>query len=466
MGEKGMNEKELNAKKRGRRRFLKEGAALAGLAVGGMKFESVQTLKAEPTDAGFKDTRAYGERSHYETSSRWPIRPAAIQPGAPQYLIFAPSRTPLQDLKGIITPSPLHYFVDSSAAYPIVDIDPAQHSLVIHGMVGRPLIFTLEELKNLPSVSRIIYLECAGNSNPRERNFMEYHETVQMVHGSTSCSEWTGVPLSLLLKEAGLQKGASWIFSEGAERARKQKSLQLEKAMDDVMVAYAQNGEAPRPENGYPLRLIVPGRAGHNNIKWLRRIKVMDRPLISKDDTGFTNVDGKWTGEYDYTPKSIITRPSGGQTLPGRGWYEISGLAWTGGGVVVKRVEVTTDGGKTWKDAELQEPVLPRAHTRFRLPWIWDGAETVIEARCTDAKGLVQPRIAEIRAKYGDNPDNWRAIPDVAGSRFNGTQPWLVTHEGKVHNAAHGPHMTPPPAPGTPADTAANFDPGRRRWSC
>ena len=463
-----MNEKELKAKGRGRRRFLKEGAALAGLAVGGMEFVSGQTLEAESPEVPPRDTRAYGERSRFETSSRWPISPKEIQPGAPEYLIFPPGRTPLQDLKGIITPNPLHYYIDSSASYPLPDIDPQQHRLVIHGLVDRPMILTLEEVKRLPSVSRIHYLECAGNSNPRERHLIAFHETVQMIHGSTSCSEWTGVPLSLLLKEAGLQKGASWIFSEGAEHARKSKSLQLEKAMDNVMVAYAQNGEALRPEQGYPLRLLVPGRAGHNNIKWLRRIKVVDRPLMSKDDAnGITlGPDGKWVGEADYTPKAIITFPSGGQQLPGRGFYEISGLAWTGGGVVVQRVEVTTDGGKTWKDAQLQQPVLPSAHTRFRLPWNWDGAETVIDARCTDERGLVQATIAEMRKKWGDNPDNWRPIPDNRGSRFNGTQPWLVTREGNVHNAALGPHMTPPSAPGTPADTALNLNPGRKTRSC
>ena len=466
----------MNPKQSGRRRFLKKGAALAllsqgagglaGLAVGAgaIRSASGQTLGSATPAASPKDTRAYGERSHFETLSRWPIAPEHWRADAP-YLNFAPSRTPLQDLKGIITPNPLHYFVDASAPYPLPDIDPQQHRLMIHGLVDRPLILTLEELKRLPSVSRIHWLECTGNGGLLERNFIQFHETAQMAHGATSCAEWTGVPLSLLLKEAGLQKEASWIYAEGGEHARRAKSFQLEKAMDDVIVAYAQNGEAVRPENGYPLRLVVPGWAGHNSVKWLRRIKVTDRPYMAKDDLDFSvGPDGKWIAEREFEPKSIITFPSGGQKLSGPGLYEISGLAWTGGGAI-RRVEVTTDGGRTWKDAQIQEPVLRLAHTRFRLPWNWNGEETVIESRCTDERGRTQTLLSEIRKKWGDNPTVWKSS-NSPGERFSGTQPWKITSDGSVHQAAFGPHMTPPPAPGTPADTALHRNPGWKNQSC
>ena len=434
----------MSSKVSDRRRFLKEGAALAGLAVVGKAPASAQTLGPAVPAENLRDARAYGERSRFETLSRWPIQPAQWRTDTP-HLNFAPSRAPIQDLKGIITPNPLHYFVDASAPYPLPDIDPKQYRLLIHGMVDRPLVYSLEEMKLLPSVSRIHWLECSGNSGLRERNFIAFHETAQMIAGATSCAEWTGVPLSLLLKEAGVQKGASWIYAEGGEHARRAKSFQLEKALDDVIVAYAQNGEAVRPENGYPVRLVVPGWAGHNSIKWLRTIKVTDRPYMAKDDLGFTQgPDGKWIGEHEYGPKSIITFPSGGQKLPGRGIYEISGLAWTGGGVI-RKVEVTTDGGRTWKDAQLQEPVLPKAHTRFRLPWNWDGEETVIESRSSDERGRVQPLLNDIRKKWGDNPDNWKTLNEFAGARFDGTQPWKVTRDGIVYNAAYGPHMSPPP---------------------
>ena len=459
----------MNSKRRGRRRFLREGATLVGLAAGAIRSASGQTAGSETPPEGrwpsfFKDNRAYGERSRFDTVSRWPIRPNVVTPETPLYTISAP-RTPLQDLKGIITPNPLHYYTDAAAAYPLPDIDPRQYRLVIHGMVDRPLMLTLEELQRLPSVSRICWLECTGNSGTRARNFPEFHETVGQSHGNTACAEWTGVLLSLLLKEVGVQKGASWIYAEGGERARRAKSFQLEKAMDDVIVAYAQNGEAVRPENGYPVRLVVPGWSGHNSTKWLRRIKVVDRPHMAKDDFGFrVGPDGKWIGEREFDPKSLILFPSGGQRLPGPGLYEIRGLAWTGAGVI-RRVEVTTDGGRTWKDAKLQEPVLSKAYTRFVFPWNWNGEESVIESRCTDERGRTQALLSEIRKKWGDNPDNWRSS-ESPGERFSATQPWKITPVGSVRQAAFGPDMTPPPAPGTRAESPPHLNPDWKDESC
>ena len=191
----------MNSKESDRRRFLKNGAALAGLAVGAIRSGSGQTPAPETARVRPEDARTYGRRSRFETLSRWPIQPKETTPSTPAHLIYAPSRTPLQDLRGIITPNPLHYFVDASAPYPLSDIDPEAHRFLIHGMVDRPLIFTLAELKLLPSVSRIYWLECAGNGGLLERNHIQFHETVQMAHGATSCAEWTGVLLSLLLKE-------------------------------------------------------------------------------------------------------------------------------------------------------------------------------------------------------------------------------------------------------------------------
>ena len=459
----------MNSKERGRRRFLKEGATLVGLALGATRTASGQSAGPATPPEGrwpsfFKDTRAYGERSRFETFSRWPIRPKVVTPETPLYTIFSP-RTPLQDLKGIITPNPLHYYIDAAAPYPLPDIDPQQYRLVIQGMVDRPLMFTLEELQRLPSVSRICWLECTGNSTPRGRNFPEFREAAGMAHGATSCAEWTGVLLSLLLKECGVQKGASWVYVEGGERARRAKTFQLEKAMDDVIVAYAQNGEGVRPESGYPVRLLVPGWSGHNSMKWLRRIKVVDRPYMPKDDLGFRiGPDGKWMGEREYDPKSLITFPSGGQHLPGPGFYEISGLAWTGAGVI-RRVEVTTDGGRTWKDAQLQEPVLSKAHTRLRFHWNGNEEECVIESRCPDEAGRSQVLLSEVRNQWGDNPDNWRSS-ESPGERFSATQPWKITPDGSVHQAAFGPHMTPPPAPGTAAAAPLNLNPGWKDESC
>ena len=444
----------MNTKKHGRRRFLKNGAALAGLAVGGIRSASGQTAGSEAPEVRPKDNRAYGERSRFEKPSRWPL----VGDWAKLETVYAQSRTPLQDLEGIITPSGLHFYIDASAPFPLPDIDPQKHRFLVHGMVDRSLILTVAELKLLPSVSRIHFLQCAVGGT-RERNHLEFHDTAQMTYGSASCSEWTGVLLSLLLKEVGVQSGARFIISEGAERARRSYSFPLEKAMDDVIVAYAQNGEALRPEQGYPVRLVVPGWQGHFSTKWLRRIRVADEPYTAQQAGGLQTTvgpDGKLSlPEGALVPRSVITFPSGGQQLPGPRLYEIRGLAWCGAGVV-RRVEVSTDGGRTWKDAQLQQPVFPKAHTRFRLPWSWNGEETVLQSRCTDALGRVERTMAEIRRERGDNPDNWGSVPAL----------WKVTREGSVHNAAYGPHMSPPPAPGSLAQMVPN--PGWRdeSWPC
>jgi sulfane dehydrogenase subunit SoxC len=265
---------------------------------------------------------------------------------------------------------------------------------------------------------------------------------VQQTHGKTSCSEWTGVPLSVLLNEAGVQKGAYWLVAEGAETGHRAQSVPLEKAMDDAMVAYGQNGEPLRPEQGFPIRLLLPGCTGGVNTKWLRRIKVLDQPELGIWDLQQGNAiqiapDGKGGKLPTMPPKSVITYPSGGQHLSGRGFYEITGLAWSGRGAI-KRVEVSTDGGKTWKDARLQEPILPMAHTRFRFAWNWNGEETVIQSRCTDDKGDAQPTLQELTKRRGIEAGSIQSawVADAyARLGLNAIQPWKVSREGSVSNA-------------------------------
>jgi sulfane dehydrogenase subunit SoxC len=245
------------------------------------------------------------------------------------------------------------------------------------------------------------------------------------------------VPLSLLLKEAGVQKRAIWIIAEGAEESMHTKSIPLEKAMDDCLVAYGQNGEAVRPEQGYPLRLLVPGWEGINSVKWLRRIKLVDQPVMAMfESTRYPSLrrDGKarWF-QFELGPKSVITYPSGGQRLSTPGFYEITGLAWSGGGAI-RRVEVSTDGGRTWKDAELQPPVTSKAHTRFVFGWNWNREEAVLQSRSTDERGEVQPTIVEIAKIWRVEPDYFRDPYAIVG-HFNAIQPWKVTRDGSVYNA-------------------------------
>ncbi len=419
-----------------RRRFLKSGAALAGLAVGGLQTATGQTAASETALVLPKDPLAYGERSRFEDAVRIGSTGLYTYDGT-RTKDFG-LRTPLQHSVGIITPAPLHFVISHGFAPP--DLDPQQHRLLIHGLVNRPLVLTMEELKRLPSVSRIHFIECNANSAPagpaaETRN--KKTATVQETHGYTSCSEWTGVPLSVLLNQVELQKGAQWIVAEGAEAGKHTKSIPMEKAMDDVLVAFGQNGEALRPEQGYPIRLLVPGWEGINNVKWLRRIKVVDQPYMGMwESTKYPSLrlDGKarWF-QFEMGPRSVITRPSGGHRLAGAGSYEITGLAWSGRGAI-RRVEVSTDGGKTWKDAHLQEPVHRKAHTRFGFGWEWDGQETTLLSRCTDDEGQVQPTLAELESIWKVKPDFWQRTSFIVG-HFNAIQPWRVASDGSVFNA-------------------------------
>ncbi len=409
----------MNKKEKTRRRFLQYGAGLAGLAVGGIGTARGQTAESEAAQP--KNLRSYGERSRFEKTAR------TFGDGSPNTF------TPLQDLDGIITPSSLHY-VFTRGITPM-DIDPQQHRLLIHGMVERPLIFTMAELKRFPAVSRIHFIECVANTAPTRGRAEE--ERVQERFGKSSCSEWTGVLLSTVLKECGLQKGASWLLAESADRVTHSMSITMEKALDDAMLAYGQNGEAVRPDQGYPLRLLVPGWEGVRNVKWLKRIQVGDKPFMTHIEIG-TNAslrkDGKarWFN-IEMGPKSVITRPSGGQQLSGPGFHEITGLAWSGGGTI-KRVEVTTDGGRTWKDANLPGPILPKAHTRFRFPWNWNGEEAVLQSRCTDERGAVQPSLLELAKIWGVEPSYFRKTENSV-IHFNPIQPWKVNRDGSVKNA-------------------------------
>jgi sulfane dehydrogenase subunit SoxC len=394
-----------------RRDFLTSTAATVGAAT--LHPEKVAEVRAQPPRSLLgAPRREYGDRSPYEKSARY--FKASSTPGT------GASRTPIQDLHGIITPSSLH-FERHHAGVP--QIDPAHHELMIHGLVRRPLIFTMKDLLRLPSVSRVHFLECAGNTASDQLG--QPGADPQRSHGLLSCTEWTGVLLTTLLAEAGVKSKASWLVAEGSDASRLARSIPLKKALDDVIVAYGQNGEALRPEQGYPVRLVVPGWEGNVNIKWLGRIDLVDQPYMTRDEAAFYT-DLMPNGKarmftFVMEAKSVITRPAGGQHLDGRGFYEIEGMAWSGRGRIT-RVEVSTDDGRSWRDAELNSLVLPRAVTRFRCPWQWDGAETALQSRCTDESGYRQPTRAELVSIRGLN----------ATDHYNGIKTWYVHRDGSV----------------------------------
>ena len=413
----------MGSKRPDRREFLRGGAALAGgFTLGAAAPAMGQTPAPAKFIKGDEDMIAYGDRSRFVTSVRIPHPPGGRQSPDAFGLVFHVA-APLQDSVGMITPSSLH-FVGTTRGSFIPDIDPREHRLMIHGMVDRPLTFTMEDLKRLPSVTRPHFIECAGNRSRRTR------KTVQETHGMTSCAEWTGVLLSVLLKEAGVKDGASWVVAEGTENVKGASSFPLVKAMDDCVVAYGMNGEAVRPQQGFPLRLLVPGFEGIFNTKYLRRIKAVDRYYMNYNDYGHLRRDPVRAAlGYQIGPKSVITFPSGGQQLPGRGFYEVSGLAWSGGGAI-SRVEVSTDAGRNWMDAEIQGTVHRMAHTRFRLHWNWDGQETELLSRCTDEVGQVQPSRAQVAEHWNVPFDPSYSVPGLD----NTIQPWRVASDGSVHN--------------------------------
>jgi sulfane dehydrogenase subunit SoxC len=404
-----------------RRLFLRSGL-LAGVSGAGLMTEAVQaeplTIPKWTLEPG-SPFNAYGKPSKFEDKvvRNWtpPANPATAGIGT--------ARTPHHSLDGMITPNALH-FERSHGGVP--DIDPAQHRLAIHGLVKRPLVFTLEALSRYPMTSRISFIECGGNSGGLSAA-QAAPNNVQGLHGLLSCAEWTGVKLSTLLDEAGIDPAAKWILAEGADSASVSRSIPLTKALDDCLVCLYQNGERIRPENGYPLRLLVPGYSGNMNIKWLRRIKLVDAPVMTKDETSKYTIllpSGKaWKFVFPLEVKSMITKPSPGLNLQGKGIYEISGLAWSGNGRITK-VEVSADGGQSWAPALLQDPVLSKALTRFRLPWNWSGAPAILQSRATDDTGMVQPSRTQIIAERG-----------LRGAyHFNAIASWKVDEKGELTN--------------------------------
>jgi sulfane dehydrogenase subunit SoxC len=288
-------------------------------------------------------------------------------------------------------------------------------------------VLTLSELRRLPSISRIVFLECSAN-NPFSWDPGKPEHTAQYLVGLTSCSLWTGVPVKTLLREVGVRPGATWVLAEGADAPVMTRSIPIEKLMDDAMIAYGQNGEPLRPAQGFPARLLRPGWEGNTNVKWLRRLEFADQPFMHKEETGsYTDPmpDGK-VRQFTFVMecRSVITQPSGGHALPARGFWEIRGLAWSGRGRITK-VEVSTDAGKTWGAAALDQPVLAMAHTRFRFPWNWDGREAILESRATDESGYVQPTRQQLEAVRGK----------ASVYHYNGIQRWRVGSDGKVTNS-------------------------------
>jgi sulfane dehydrogenase subunit SoxC len=362
----------------------------------------------------------YGQPSTYEQHVKLKLQ----LPSVPENLGTAGWLTPLEEMHGIITPNGLHF---GSHHFGIPDIDPENHELLIHGLVQRPLKFSLERLLRYPMVSRIRFIECAGNTGANALSPLSRDESCQDLYGLTSCSEWTGIQVSTLLNESGIGTKAKWVIVEGADGGSHSRSLPLARLLDDAIIAFYQNGERLRPEQGYPMRLLVPGWEGNTNIKYLRRMEVVDAPAYTAHESGIytQHLHGGTIEGFSFhmDVKSVITRPSGKQMLEEKGFYEISGLAWSGYGRIAK-VEVSADEGKTWAPAELQGAPIPKAFTRFSIPWQWDGNSTVLLSRATDEHGRVQPTRQEWKQRYSSPTFN----------HYNAIQSWRLGSSGRVEN--------------------------------
>jgi sulfane dehydrogenase subunit SoxC len=361
---------------------------------------------------------AYGLPSKYEKGLQ-----RRESPGLTRVSAASVAFTPLQGTFGIITPSGLHFERHHQGWW---DIDPSKHRLMVNGLVKNQKVYTMDDIMRLPSVSRIHFIECGANTAMEWGNVAV--PTVQYSHGMVSCSEFTGVPLSVILEDCGIDmKQAKYVLAEGADGSSMTRTIPLDRALDDVLVAYGMNGEMLRPENGYPLRLVVPGIQGVSWVKWLRRIEVGDQKWATKDeaihyiDLMPDGMHRQYTGIQE--AKSVITTPSGGQTLLDKGFYNISGLAWSGRGKV-KRVDVSVDGGRNWRTARLEGPILSKAFTRFNIDWVWDGSPAILQSRVQDDTGYVQPKINQLR--------------EVRGTRSiyhqNAIQSWQVAASGEVSN--------------------------------
>jgi sulfane dehydrogenase subunit SoxC len=362
--------------------------------------------------------RGYGEPSRYEKNLQRRQSPGLTQVGAASV-----SFCPLQGLFGIITPNGLHFERHHQGWW---DIDPSKHRLMVMGLVKEAKVYTMDDLMRLPAVSRIHFIECGANTGMEWGNVSV--PTVQYTHGMLSCCEFTGVKLSTLLDDCGFdRKNGKYVLAEGADGSGMTRTIAMDRALDDVMVAWAMNGEMLRPENGYPLRLVAPGIQGVSWVKWLRRLKVGDQPFATKDEV-VHYVDLMPDGMLrQYTSiqecKSVIASPSGGQFLLDKGFYNVTGLAWSGRGRV-KRVDVSADGGRNWRTARLENPVLPKALTRFNIDWNWDGSPAILQSRAIDETGYVQPKINQLRAVRGT-----RSI-----YHNNAIQSWKVDASGEVTN--------------------------------
>ena len=411
-----------------RRALLRGGAMVAGAMTTGA---SLTSAAAEPLQNDPWSLEMGTPVPPYQVASRFEKNVVRTLSNPKHDFRNSHARTPHHLLQGTVTPNGLFFTIAHSG---LPDIDPEQHKLVIHGLVKQPLVYTVELLSRYPMVTRMHFLECSGNSAPMFSN-EPLQVTAQAIHGLVSNAEWTGVLLSTLLEETGIDPKAKWLLAEGADSLALHRSVPIKKALDDAMIALYQNGERIMPGNGYPMRLLLPGYQGNMNVKHVRRIKLIDQPAMSFfESKTYSQIlpGGKsWLFHFTQEVKSFITHPSFGHSLKGPGYYEISGVAYSGNGRIAK-VMVSADGGKSWAEAALQGPVNPKAFTRFAMPWRWSGQPAVLQSRAWDEAGNVQPLRAEFVAARGQTDKPVRSPLAFPNQHYNSITSWGVDSSGGI----------------------------------
>ena len=411
-----------------RRALLRGGAVVAGAMTSG---DALTGAAAEPLQNDPWSLERGLMVPAYQVPSRFEKNVVRTLSNPNNEFRTSHARTPHQLLQGAITPNGLFFSICHSA---LPDIDPAQHKLVIHGLVKQPLVYTLDSLSRYPMVTRTHFLECSGNSAPMFSS-EPLQVTAQAIHGLVSNAEWTGVLLSTLLEETGIDPKATWLLAEGADAPSLHRSVPIKKALDDAMIALYQNGERIQPGNGYPMRLLLPGYQGNMNVKYVRRIKLIDQPAMSffesKTYSQILPTGKMWLFHFTQEVKSFITHPSFGHALQGPGLYEISGVAYSGNGRISK-VMVSADGGKSWAQAALQEPVMPKAFVRFRMPWRWEGQPAILQSRASDEAGNVQPTRAEFVAARGQTDKPLTTPLAFPNQHYNSITSWGIDSKGEI----------------------------------
>lgn len=414
-----------------RRKFL-GAASLAGAGVAlGAKPAMTEGAKPDPLITEVQDWNRYlgdgVQKTPYGMPSKFEKnvirRDVSWLTASPESSV---NFTPLHELDGIITPSGLCFERHHSG---VAEINPADHRLMINGLVDKPLVFTMDDIKRMPRVNKIYFLECAANSGMEWRGAQL--NGCQFTHGMVHNVMYTGVTLKTVLDEAGLKPNAKWLMLEGADAAAMNRSLPVEKALNDCLLAFGMNGEALRPEQGYPLRAVIPGWEGNLWVKWIRRIEAGDQPWQTREETSkYTDLlaDGRSRKHtFIMDAKSVVTNPSPQAPLKHKGRNVLSGLAWSGRGTI-KRVDVTMDGGRNWQTARIDGPVLEKSLVRFYVDFDWNGQELMIQSRAMDSTGYVQPTKDELRKVRGVN----------SIYHNNGIQTWLVRSTGETENVEIG----------------------------